>query len=184
MNIYLAGPDVFLPDAVEIGRRKLDVCARHGVTGLYPLDSAIDPTVADLSLQIFKGLEAMMERCDAIIANLTPFRGPGADPGTVFELGYMTARGKLCLGYSNDPANYADRVRRFARVTALDGHLTDADGLTIENFGLNDNLMMMHALDLHGAPLVLPRERPKDIWHDLTAFEVCVAMAAKRFDAR
>ena len=30
MKIYLAGPDVFLPDAVEIGRRKVDICAAHG----------------------------------------------------------------------------------------------------------------------------------------------------------
>ena len=28
-------------------------------------------------------------QADAIIANLTPFRGPGADAGTVYELGYM-----------------------------------------------------------------------------------------------
>jgi len=27
-----------------------------------------------------------MIEADAIIANLTPFRGPGADPGTVYEL--------------------------------------------------------------------------------------------------
>ena len=52
----------------------------------------------------------MMDEADAIIANLTPFRGPGAD--AVYELGYMAARGKFCLGYSNDPAIYADRVRR------------------------------------------------------------------------
>ena len=48
----------------------------------------------------------MMDAADAIIANLTPFRGPGADPGTVYELGYMAGRGKLCLGYCNDPALY------------------------------------------------------------------------------
>src|SRR6266404_969261 len=42
MKIYLAGPDVFLPDAIEIGRRKAAICARHGVNGLYPLDNAID----------------------------------------------------------------------------------------------------------------------------------------------
>jgi hypothetical protein len=40
--------------------------------------------------------------------------------------------------------------------------------------------MMIHALDLYGAPLVLPRAKPADIWHDLTAFEVCVRMAAER----
>ena len=63
----------------------------------------------------------------------------------------MAARGKFCLGYSNDPTIYADRVRRFTAVTSRDGHLVDADGLTVEDFGLNDNLMMIHALDLHGA---------------------------------
>jgi nucleoside 2-deoxyribosyltransferase len=184
MNIYLAGPDVFLPDAVQIGRRKVEICARHSLIGRYPLDHPVDLTAADASLRIYQGLEAMMDACSAIIANLTPFRGPGADPGTVYELGYMAARGKLCLGYSNDPASYADRVRRFTTVTSRDGHLVDADGLSVEDFGFNDNLMMMHALDLHGAPLVLPRERPTDVWHDLTAFELCVAMAAERRAAR
>ena len=179
MNVYLAGPDVFLPDALDIGRRKREICTRYGVTGHYPLDNTIDRKAADASLRIFKGNQAMMDECSAIIANFTPFRGPGADPGTVYELGYMAARGKFCLGYSNDPASYADRVRRFTTVTSHDGRLVDADGLSVEDFGLNDNLMMMHGLDLHGAPLVLPRERPNDIWHDLTAFEVCVGIAAR-----
>src|SRR5690348_10093409 len=110
MKIYLAGPDVFLPDALDIGRRKREICARHGVTGLYPLDHVIDRGASDASLQIFKGNQAMMNACDAIIANLTPFRGPGADAGTVYELGYMAGRGKLCLGYSNDPSPYPART--------------------------------------------------------------------------
>jgi nucleoside 2-deoxyribosyltransferase len=91
MKIYLAGPDVFLPDAIEIGRRKVQLCAVHGLSGHYPLDNVVDRTAADVSLQIFKGNEAMMDAANAIIANLTPFRGPGADPGTVYELGYMPA---------------------------------------------------------------------------------------------
>ena len=91
MKIYLAGPDVFLPDAIEIGRRKAAICVRHGLIGLYPLDNSVDLTAADASLAIFKGNEAMMDAADAIIANLTPFRGPSADAGTVYELGYMAA---------------------------------------------------------------------------------------------
>ena len=181
MKIYLAGPDVFLPDAVEIGRRKAAICVRHGLVGLYPLDNTIDLAAADASLAIFKGNEAMMDSADAIIANLTPFRGPGADSGTVYELGYMAGRGKLCFAYSNDPAVYLDRVARSHAVTrAAAGHLIDQDGLTVEDFGLTDNLMMIHCLDLHGARLVTPRERPQDIWHDLAAFEACVALAADR----
>jgi nucleoside 2-deoxyribosyltransferase len=215
MKIYLAGPDVFLPDAIEIGRRKAAICARHGVRGLYPLDNAVDLSAADASLAIFEGNEAMMDAADAIIANLTPFRGPSADAGTVYELGYMAGRGKLCFAYSNDPAGYAERVARsFAVTKAGGGHLIDDDGLTVEDFGLPDNLMMIHTLDLHGgkafsseveagsreenasnqesgAPfrfyrngkgsrLVTPRQRPLDIWHDLTSFETCVRLAADR----
>jgi nucleoside 2-deoxyribosyltransferase len=184
MKIYLAGPDVFLPDALEIGRQKVDICRRHGLIGLYPLDNVIDRAAIDASLRIFKANEAMMDQADAIIANLTPFRGPGADAGTVYELGYMAARGKLCFGYSNDPSTYAERVQHFTKVTADAGRLTDADGLTVEDFGHNDNLMMIHALDLNGRPLVLPRQRPADVWRDLTAFETCVRLAAERLDAK
>ena len=143
MNIYLAGPDVFLPDGVEIGRKKAAICARY--------------------LIIFKGNEAMMEAADAIIANLTPFRGPSADAGTVYELGYMAGRGKLCFAYSNDPASYRQRVARLYDVEASsDGRLIDPEGLTVEDFGLPDNLMMIHALDLHGCPLVTPKIAPAD----------------------
>jgi len=183
-KIYLAGPDVFLPDAVDIGRRKVELCARHGLTGLYPLDNIVDRAAQDASLQIFRGNEKMMIAADAIIANLTPFRGPGADAGTVYELGYMAGRGKLCLGYSNDPSHYADRVRKFTDVASNDGRLIDRDGLSVEDFGLADNLMMIHALDLHGSALVTPRQTPDDIWHDLTAFETCVRMAARFAAAR
>src|ERR1700752_410681 len=142
MKIYLAGPDVFLPDAIAIGQRKREICQRHGVTGLYPLDNTVDLAAPDASLQIFRGLEAMMDTADAIIANLTPFRGPGADPGTAYELGYMAGRGKFCLGYSNDPAVYADRLRRIADVKPHAERLVDAEGLTVEDFGLPDNLML------------------------------------------
>jgi nucleoside 2-deoxyribosyltransferase len=180
MKIYLAGPDVFLPDAVEIGRRKVELCTRHGLIGLYPLDNAIDLAAKDASLRIFRGNQTMMIEADAIIANLTPFRGPGADAGTVYELGYMAGRGKFCLGYSNDPSRYADRVREFTDVDSRDGRLIDAQGLTVEDFALTDNLMMIHALDLHGRALVTPPQAPADIWHDLGAFETCVRMAAER----
>jgi nucleoside 2-deoxyribosyltransferase len=180
MKVYLAGPDVFLPDAVEIGRQKVDLCRRYGFTGLFPLDNQIDAAVGGASLQIFRGNEAMMLAADAIIANLTPFRGPGADTGTVYELGYMAGLGKLCLGYSNDPSCYADRVREFSGLNSPDGRLVDAQGLTVEDFGLGDNLMMIHALDLYGCALVTPARPPADILRDLTAFESCVRIAAGR----
>jgi nucleoside 2-deoxyribosyltransferase len=178
-KVYLAGPDVFLPDAVEIGRRKVALCAAYGLTGLYPLDNAVDRDAADASLQIFKGNEAMMNDADAILANLTPFRGPGADAGTVYELGYMAGRGRLCLGYSNDPSLYAERVARGAALKTDAGRLIDAQGLTVENFGLSDNLMIIHALDLYGCGLIVPRTAPADMLRDLASFEACVQRLAE-----
>ncbi len=182
-KVYLAGPDVFLPDALDIGRRKVDLCARHGLTGLYPLDNAIDLAAADASLHIFNGNEAMMNASDAIIANLTPFRGASADAGTVYELGYMAGRGKLCFGYCNDATLYADRVRKFTTVDVQAGRLADTEGLAVEDFGLIDNLMMIHALELHGCAVVTPRQTPTDIWQDLSGFELCVQLAAERLVA-
>jgi nucleoside 2-deoxyribosyltransferase len=181
MKIYLAGPDVFLPDAVEVGQRKAAICARHGLAGLYPLDSAVEPSADGASLAIYRSNEAMMMASDAIVANLTPFRGASADAGTVFELGFMAGRGKLCLGYSNDIWSYTERVRRREPVTAAgDRRLTDADGLWVEDFGLADNLMIVHGLDVHGCSLIAPRLPPLDPWHDLAAFEACVRLAAER----
>jgi hypothetical protein len=61
--------------------------------------------------------------------------------------------------------------------------LVDPEGLTVEDFGLPDNLMLIHALDLYGCPLVAPKQAPADLWHDLTAFEICVRAAAERLAA-
>src|ERR1700704_5442352 len=116
MKVYLAGPDVFLPKPVEMGQRKKQLCVQYGLIGLFPLDNEIDPKAKGASLEIFCSNETLMKEADAIIANLTPFRGPSADAGTVYELGYMAARGKFCLAYSNDPAVYVERVKRFGAV--------------------------------------------------------------------
>ena len=178
MKIYLAGPDVFLPDALDVGQQKAALCTCYGLTGLYPLDNKIDVAAPDASLRIFRSNEAMMTEADAIIANLTPFRGPSADAGTAYELGYMAGLGKFCLGYSNDPAPYAERTTKLSKISAHGGDLVDEHGLVVENFGLPDNLMMIHALDLHGCAVVTPQNPPADIWHDLACFEICLRLAA------
>ena len=180
MKIYLAGPDVFLPNAIDIGRRKRELCARYGFAGLFPLDNAVDLAVPTASMRIFEGNRAMMDQADAVIANLTPFRGPSADAGTVYELGYMAGRGKLCLGYCNEPLPYRDRVARTQALSELGGALFDDCGLVVEDFGLADNLMIVHGLDLHGCPLVVSDTAGADPWHDLAAFETCLQLLKSR----
>jgi nucleoside 2-deoxyribosyltransferase len=192
MKVYLAGPDVFLPDAMAIGARKKEICARFGLAGLFPLDSGIGETggTEPLSLRIFRSCTAMMDDADAVIAHLTPFRGPSADAGTVYELGYMAARGKLCTGYTNRRDSYADRIEPAPGVAPglAPGVAPDVSGLAnldceghvIENFGLTDNLMIVHALDVFGCPILTPAVEPDDIWRDLTLFEQCAAWLAGR----
>jgi len=187
VKVYLAGPDVFLSDAADIGRRKKEICARHGLVGLFPLDDAIGGDAgpnpdggAPMSLQIFLRCIAMMKTADAVIANLTPFRGASADAGTVYELGFMAARGKLCTGYTNVPGSYIGRVDAAAK--ARDGRQirVDRDGNEVEDFGLADNLMIVHALDTFGHPILTPETAPADRWRDLAVFEKCVRWIAGR----
>ncbi len=186
MKVYLAGPEVFLPDAKAIGDRKKQTCAHFGLVGLFPLDSVIGDAAGENSeppsLRIFRACTAMMESADAVIAHLTPFRGPSADPGTVFELGFMAARGKICAGYSNHNGSYRDRVERTHGVALAEDRVAglDRDGHTIENFGLSDNLMIIHALERLGHPIIVPETAPADVWRDLTLFEKCVAWVARQ----
>lgn len=177
MKVYLAGPDVFLPDAGAVGAAKKDICARLGLTGLFPLDGGEPPggAAAPASLRIFRSCTAMMDDADAVIAHLTPFRGASADAGTVYELGYMAARGKLCTGYTNRRGDYAGRI---AATRDAAGALLAADGLAVEDAGLADNLMIVHALDAFGLPVLTPVREPDDIWRDLTLFTQCAAWLA------
>jgi len=69
-----------------------------------------------------------MDRADAIIANLTPFRRSERRRGHVYELGYMLGKGgKLCLGYSNTPAAYIDKVAIGVDVRADGSAFRDPD---------------------------------------------------------
>ena len=170
MRIYLAGPEVFHAEAAAIGEAKAALCARYGHEGLFPLDAAVSAeglTAYQHGLAIYAADIDMMDQADAIIANLTPFRGPHADPGTAFELGYMRAQGKTCLAYSTVPALLADRLGTGER---------DADGFAIERFDMADNLMLEGAV-ADGADATI--ERPKaptesDPYWDFRAFEACL----------
>jgi nucleoside 2-deoxyribosyltransferase len=181
VRLYLAGPEVFLPDAAAVGAAKLALCAEFGFTGLYALTppEMPSPDAAPLAhaRAIFENCVAQMRSADGAIANLTPFRGLGADPGTAFEVGYLVARGKPVFAYSNDAASLEDRVRAAAGgrlAPTSDGGWRDPDGLAVEPFGLAENLMLACAT---AAPIVTHAAAPADRFRDLTAFRVCLQHA-------
>jgi len=181
MRIYLAGPEVFLPDAVSAGENKKRICAAFGCTGVYPLDNSLD--LSDIrgpeaGYAIYKANRELMDSCDAVIANLTPFRGPSADAGTVFELGYMRGAGKRIAAYTNVAQPYADRVRHLdpdARQES-DAVWRDGEGMLVEEFGLSDNLMLEGALRDGGMALVMFAAPANTRFTDLTAFARCLEL--------
>ncbi len=187
MKVYLAGPDVFLPDAEAIGARKKQLCAQHGMEGLFPTDPRPHPAdVAGLArwYAIYLGNEADLRGCDALVANLTPFRGPSADPGTVYELGFVRALGRPVLGYTNDAADFTDRTLHglgSQPIRNAAGRLVDGAGMAIEEHGLADNLMIEGAIRAAGGLLVRQAVPEAARWSDLRGFEACLkALAAMR----
>ena len=185
MRIYLAGPDVFLPDAAAIAAAKKEICARHGMTGVFPLDPIEDAAATaapERFMKIYLWNEAHIRSCDALVANLTPFRGPSADAGTLFELGFMRALGRPIFGYANAAANFRDRTLAFlgeaARPRREPDEWEDAEGLHLENFGLQDNLMIDGGILASGGRIIT-RAVPEALrWSDLSSFEECIAALA------
>ncbi len=182
-KIYLAGPDVFLPDAIEAGRRKVALCWDYGFRGLYPLDSGLPDDAS--AAAIYRALVAMMEAADAGIFHLTPYRGPSADVGTAFELGAMAAMGKPVFAYSNDAALFFDRVKASCSLDyhAETGAWRDGDGMSAEDFGLVDNLMIDGALAAQGR-LIHRASVPAGVrFTDLGGFRACLEEARAHFSS-
>lgn len=144
--LYLAGPEVFLPDAAEVVEGHRRICRALGLVPLSPLDKddgAGDQTLARAD-RIFAGDIALIEAADAVVANVRPFRGPDPDAGTAFEVGYAHARGKPVYLWSEDRSTAAERVAaHYGPVhTRADGMLADRDGAMVEDFGGPVNLML------------------------------------------
>jgi|HubBroStandDraft_4_1064222.scaffolds.fasta_scaffold311594_2 nucleoside 2-deoxyribosyltransferase len=146
--VYLAGPDVFFDRPRICGDRLKELAAQLGLDGLYPLDAQINMVPPDYGFD-FSGREygkaakhenarrireanmAMIRDADAVCANVLPFRGPSADVGTAWEMGYATGLGKIVASYSYNERTYAARVL--------------PDNFQVEDFALHDNLMLAGA---------------------------------------
>jgi nucleoside 2-deoxyribosyltransferase len=177
LRIYLAGPEVFLPDAVAMGQEKVRLAAEAGFEGVYPLDASLDLTGLDpfeQARRIALANEGLIASCDALIANLTPFRGASMDAGTAFEVGFMRALGRPVLGYSNISMPYAARARH---VRALGPFPGDADGpnVAVEDFGLAENLMLEIAITESGFEVIRQDVPPGQGMRDLTGYRRCLA---------
>lgn len=135
-RVYLAGPDVFHPDHAHIFAERSAMCRRYGLEPLVPLDNK-----ATTSAEIYQSNVKLLDSCDAVIANVTPFRGPHCDVGTAWEIGYAVARGTAVFAFSEAVESLLDRV-----VGGRRGIRSDARGMFVEDFGLPENLMIVEGL--------------------------------------
>lgn len=144
-TLYLAGPDVFHPDAEARGAALKAMCAEAGFEGLFPLDQAVPAHLSEPAAQaewIYAANIALIRRADAVLANLDFFRGPEPDSGTCFEVGYAVALDKPVYGYLPENGSFAQRIRqRYPQTIGADGRV-DTHGWNFEEFGLPLNLML------------------------------------------
>ncbi len=105
-RVYLAGPDLFLPDWPERAAQATALCAEHGLEAVLPVPATMligpgvtEPSDAEAANKVFQSCLEAVRNADGVIANLTPFRGSEPDSGTVTECALAYAWGKPVIGY-------------------------------------------------------------------------------------
>jgi nucleoside 2-deoxyribosyltransferase len=184
VRVYLAGPEVFLPNAREVLDQKIALTKAAGLIPVAPGDLIIPeyPTKKQKGLAISAHDEALMRSGDAIIANLTPFRGIHADTGTCFELGFMCALGKPAFAYTNDARGHFERTAEHYDgkiVRDASGRPRGPDGFAVEDFDMIDNLMMHGGVESRGGVVLVGNAQAHALYTDMTAFGQVLAIAAK-----
>ena len=183
LKIYLAGPEVFLPNAREMLDLKAEMARAAGFIPLSPGDLKVEkrPSLRDYAYAISEVNERMMLEADAIIANLTPWRGISADVGTVYELGFMCALDKVSYAYTNIAKTCFERtVEHYGGRWQLDadGIPRGPDGLAMENYQMIDNLMLPGGAERRGGKIVVGNAPPGAIYTDTAAFAECLRLIA------
>ena len=174
-RIYLAGPEVFFPaeEHQAIVAEKKRLLLKYGLEGVDPLDSELASSDSEtkfrLGHRIYRANRELMDSCDAIIANLTPFRGISADPGTVFEVGYMIGQGKRAFGFTLDNRYYRERAG---------GTELDDLGHSIEDFEMSDNLMIEGGIYGSGGQLFVADQPGEHPFFSAELFRRCVQSLA------
>lgn len=185
LTVYLAGPEVFLPDGQDVLEIKREILRMYGLASVA-LPAELEPPsempAGERGQEISRRNEELVATADACIANLTPFRGVSADVGTVYELGLAAGLGKWLAAYRNDLRPYRERVEESCGELRQDnaGTVRDSHRLMVEDHGMGDNLMLDAGLLLRGSRVWLPEETVGDPWRGQEAFTRAVADLADR----
>ncbi|MDH6169791.1 nucleoside 2-deoxyribosyltransferase [Variovorax boronicumulans] len=153
-RIYLAGPDVFRPDARDHFVRLKLACEAMGLAALLPADGEEEPTPDALEKRIYEANMQRLRGADGVVANLSSFRGLEPDSGTVFEVGAAVALGIPVVAYGVPEGSYADRARIALKCTHdAGGVLRESEtGIAVEDFGQPLNLMLACSIHIEPTP--------------------------------
>jgi nucleoside 2-deoxyribosyltransferase len=186
IRIYLAGPEVFLKNAKEVGEQKKTLCRKYGFEGVFPLDIEVDPagkSPREVGLCISAVNEGLIKTCDFVIANITPFRGPSADVGTAYEMGFAHGLGKKVFAYTNTAVPFTERTVKVLNLKVTrssDGKLRDSQRMFIEEVDLTDNLMIEGCVYSTSKHLVVEETPADQLFTNLGGFEKCLRAAQKK----
>lgn len=142
-KVYLAGPAVFHPAAKQLFEYLVEVCTKHGLEAITPEIGELDlsgQSPAEQAASIRALNLSKIRAADGVIACISPFRGPGADAGTAWEMGYAEALGKPVVAWCEETGDYRSRVP--ADVDPKGTYWCRQHGMIVEDFGLVDNLML------------------------------------------
>jgi nucleoside 2-deoxyribosyltransferase len=154
-KVYIAGPDIFRVWWPDIAEKIVNACASWGFEALLPIpaDKSLDrPGVSGITvpgkpndaLPVFESCLDMIRSCDAMVADITPFRGDEPDSGTVFEVATAYALGKPVVAYTRDTRLTHERHTHNGSKTEC-GALLCRSGFLVEQFGLPCNVMVAQA---------------------------------------
>lgn len=174
-SVYLAGPERWMADAEDLAARQRRLCEAAGLEPLLWSDEAVrerDGSEAQ-AREIYASALTSLRKADAVVANLTPWRGPSAHPGVAFEAGFASALKKPVFAFINlaseEDAEYRERVERSLGASISEtGLWFDGEGAEIEDFGLPETLMLW-AEARQFYCIVTP-----DPLTDLTGLELCL----------
>jgi len=146
MKIYVAGPDVFRRDGVEVLENKKNICEQYGYIGITPFDKQMDFSRKNSAIRqdIYKNNIQYIKECDIVIADLNNFRHNEQDSGTIFEIGFATALNKKIIFYSSDKRTLLEKTveAQINHYTTDGNQVFDDNDMEIENFDGQFNLMI------------------------------------------
>jgi nucleoside 2-deoxyribosyltransferase len=100
-RLYLAGPEVFRPDAIEYAQKQRALREQYGFIGLHRMDNNVDLEDSSMrtATKIYRSDIGQIWAGDIVVANCNALRGALIDDGTAYELGYSNALGKPTYDY-------------------------------------------------------------------------------------